>query len=143
MNHSHISSATRRFQNRNIYFLLVLLFPGLGIPAFSQTETKSEEPIFMIVEQQPEFPGGDEARRKFFSQNLKTPKSATNAKGKVFVSFVVNKDGTLQDQTLFKSLSDEYDQEALRVVKLMPKWIPGRQSGRALRVRCILPVEFR
>jgi len=76
----------------------------------------------MVVEQQPEFTGGLEARKKLFFQNLITPKPVPNMKiiGKVFISFVVNTDGSLQDVALLKSLLYAYDQEALRVVNLMP-----------------------
>lgn len=142
MNHSYVSKTTRHSRTQVICFFAMLTFLALGSSAFGQSGDKPGDTIFMVVEHQPEFPGGEQARKTFFSKNLKTPKSATEAKGRVVISFVVNADGTLQDQKVLRSLSDEYDQEALRVVKLMPKWVPGRQSGRALRVRYVLPVEF-
>ena len=133
-------------------FSITVIFIGVRDPAFSQVspenpevqklKTELDEPVFTIVEVQPEFPGGLEAKRKFFSQNLLIPKIKPELKGWVLISFIVNADGGLQDVTLFKSLYPEYDREALRVVKLMPKWIPGRQSGKRMRVKYIQSVKF-
>ena len=131
---------------------LTIILPGSGNLAFGQagsakpevqnSKEELEERIYMVVEKQPEFPGGEQAKKKFFSRNLVTPKNAPKMKGRVFVSFVVNRDGSLQDVTIFKSLHAAYDQEALRVVLSMPKWNPGMQSGRTLRVKYMQPVEF-
>jgi len=166
MKKSNLSIASRLF-TRNVghpnsfawyFFCLVIccsvtVLSGSGNFAFGQAESAKsnaqnskedlEERIYMVVEKQPEFPGGEQAKKKFFSRNLVTPKNAPKMKGRVFLSFVVNKDGSLQDVTVLKSLQAAYDQEALRVVLSMPKWNPGMQSGRALRVKYTQPVEFR
>lgn len=107
----------------------------------SKSPQVSNEKIFLVVEQQPEFPGGSIALKEYIAQNLVTPTPKTA--GKVFVSFVVNADGSLQDFELKKGLSPAHNEEALRLVKTMPKWQPGMQSGTALRVRYLLPIEFK
>lgn len=124
----------------------ILLVSKTYFPSFGQSNlNKSEERYFTVVEQQPEFPGGAEARKKFIIENLVIPQSAPNQKitGKAFISFIVNTDGSRQDVTLVKSLSAEHDKEALRVVNAMPQWTPGSQSGKMVRVKYMLPIEFR
>ncbi|MCK8492587.1 TonB family protein [Spirosoma sp. RP8] len=104
---------------------------------------KTEE-IFIGVEQQPEYPGGLEAMRSFLSKNLQYPRSAASAgvSGRVFVSFVVNSDGSLTDVQLLKGIGFGCDEEAIRVVQKMPHWKPGKQSGRPVRVKYNLPIAF-
>lgn len=118
------------------------------IPIFEdvQEEAVAEE-IFTVVEQMPEFPGGNEALMNFLNDNLKYPSIAreNNIQGKVYVEFTVTKSGKLEDI----SLKDDYDigggcgKEALRVVKMMPDWNPGEQRGVSVNVRMILPVTFK
>jgi protein TonB len=130
-------------------FVALAIFTGTGSQIFGQdTQHKTEqapakfsEPVFMVVEKQPEFPGGKFERSKFFAQNLTMPKAAKKSR-RIFVSFIVNTDGNLQDVVIAKGLSPEYDQEVLRVALSMPNWIPGSQSGKLIRVKYILPVEF-
>jgi len=110
-----------------------------------ETEIKKQpvERIFMVVEQQPEFIGGESARNKFMANHMILPKNPSERlSGKVFVSFVVNTDGSIQDATVVKSMGEAYDQEGIRLVNSMPRWKPGSQSGRVVRVRYILPVSF-
>ena len=109
-------------------------------------ELPEEETIYDIVEQQPEFPGGMQALMKFLRDNIQYPRISreNNSQGKAYVNFVVNTDGSIQDVEIMKSSSDVHlDREALRVVKSMPKWNPGKQAGKAVRVRFTLPVTFR
>ena len=103
-----------------------------------------EEQIFTVVEQQPEFTGGMAALGQYLSKNLRYPAAAqrANVAGRVFVSFVVNTDGSIQDVTVLKGLGFGTDEEAQRVVKSMPKWRPGKQSGRPVRVKYNLPINF-
>ncbi|MGV3560998.1 energy transducer TonB [Larkinella arboricola] len=103
-----------------------------------------EEQIFTVVEQNPEFPGGMSALGQFLSKNIRYPPAASraNVSGRVFVSFVVNTDGSIQDVTVLKGLGFGTDEEAMRVVKAMPKWRPGKQSGRPVRVKYNLPINF-
>ena len=104
---------------------------------------KTDEP-FVIVEQQPAFPGGMDALRNFLSKNLNYPRQAASAgvSGRVYVSFVVNTDGTLTDVQVLKGIGFGCDEEAKRVVSNMPRWQPGKQSGRAVRVKFNLPISF-
>ena len=99
---------------------------------------------FTVVEQQPEFPGGTAALGQYLGKNLRYPAAAqrANISGRVFISFVVNTDGSIQDVQVLKGLGFGTDEEAQRVVKGMPKWRPGKQSGRPVRVKYNLPINF-
>ncbi|MFC0185010.1 outer membrane transport energization protein TonB [Pseudarcicella hirudinis] len=103
-----------------------------------------EEEIFTAVEQQAEFPGGNAAFGKFLSKNLKYPSAAqrANVSGRVYVQFVVNTDGSIQDVQVLKSVGFGCDEEAVRVIKTVPKWTPGKQSGRPVRSRFTVPINF-
>ncbi len=103
-----------------------------------------DEQIFTAVEQQPEFPGGTTEMYKYLNKNIKYPGAASraNVSGRVFLQFVVNIDGSITDVEVVKGVGFGCDEEAVRVVKGMPKWKPGRQSGRAVRVKYTLPVNF-
>ena len=103
-----------------------------------------EEQIFQVVEQNPEFPGGMAALGQYLGKNLKYPAAASraNVSGRVFLTFVVNTDGSIQDIQVLKGLGFGCDEEAQRVVKGMPKWKPGKQSGRNVRVKYNLPISF-
>jgi len=107
-------------------------------------EAKVEEQIFTVVEQNPEFPGGISEMYKFLGKNIKYPSVASraNVSGKVFLTFVVNTDGSIQNVGVLKGLGFGCDEEATRVVKTMPKWKPGKQSGRPVRVKYNLPINF-
>ena len=105
-----------------------------------------EETIHQVVEQMPEFPGGMQALMKYLQQNINYPRISreNGSQGRSFIAFVVNTDGSIQAVEVMKSSSDVYlDKEAVRVVTGMPKWNPGKQAGKAVRVRFTLPVTFR
>lgn len=104
----------------------------------------AKETEFVVVEQQPEYPGGLNALRSFLGKNLQYPSPATSAgvSGKVYVSFVVAADGSLSDIAVLKGIGFGCDEEAIRVIRQMPKWKPGKQSGRPVRVRYNLPITF-
>jgi protein TonB len=104
----------------------------------------AEEEIFTVVEQQPSFPGGMEELMKFMQRNTKYPRAAQNAEiaGTVFVQFVVGSDGAIRDVQVVRGLGFGCDEEAVRVVKSMPNWAPGKQGGRAVTVRYTLPFRF-
>ena len=109
-------------------------------------EEVEEEQIFDVAEENPEFPGGTKALAKYFADNIKYPRVSrdNNSQGKTYVKFTVNSDGSIQDVEVIRSAGDIYlDKEAIRVVELMPKWKPGRQSGKPVRVKFVLPVNFR
>jgi protein TonB len=118
--------------------------PAMGPPAATQEEGDEGE-VFEIVEQNPMFPGGNEALMKWLSKNLKYPASAqeNGIQGRVLVQFVVNKDGSIVEPKVLRSVDPALDKEALRVVSTMPKWQPGKQRGKTVRVRFTLPVTFR
>jgi protein TonB len=101
--------------------------------------------IFEVVEQKPSFPGGDAALMSWLSQNIKYPSIAAEmgVQGRVIVQFVVEKDGSITDVKIAKSVDPSLDKEAARVIKSMPQWIAGRQNGSAVRVRFTVPVTFK
>ena len=101
--------------------------------------------IFQLVELQPEFPGGMAELIKYLKKNLRYPQicKEQGLQGRVIVQFVVNADSTITDVNVVKPVNPYLDQEALRVVKAMPKWKPGEQRGEPVRVRFTLPVTFR
>jgi len=104
-----------------------------------------EDKIFTVVEQQAEFPGGMEALYKFLNKNIRYPSSARRmgVDGKVYVQFVVDKEGKISDVSIIKSLSADCDKEAVRLVQLMPPWKPGRQNGRSVKSKFVLPLTFK
>ncbi|MBR5919353.1 MAG: energy transducer TonB [Prevotella sp.] len=111
----------------------------------AQPEPKEPERVFDVVEQMPQFPGGDAALMQYLSNNIKYPVVAqeNGVQGRVVVSFVVEKDGSITDVKVVRSVDPSLDKEAQRVVKSMPKWIPGKQNGSAVRVKYNVPVSFK
>lgn len=108
-------------------------------------EKPKEEEIFTAVEQNPEFPGGISEMYKFLGNNIKYPASAqrANVAGRVFVKFVVEKDGSIGNVEVLKGIGFGCDEEAIRVIKSMPKWNPGRQNGKNVRVFYNMPVVYK
>lgn len=104
-----------------------------------------ENKVFDVVEQMPSFPGGMGALMSWLSQNIKYPVIAAEngVQGRVIVQFVVERDGSITDVKVVRSVDPSLDKEAVRVVKSMPRWSPGKQNGQAVRVRFTLPVLFR
>jgi protein TonB len=103
-----------------------------------------EEEIFTIVEKMPEFPGGIEALFSYLGENIKYPDMAKDAhiEGKVYITFVVDKDGSIAGVKVLRGIGGGCDEEAIRVVKSMPKWYPGQQRGKSVRVQYNLPINF-
>jgi protein TonB len=112
-------------------------------PAAVEEEIVEEE-IFMIVEQVPEYPGGDEARLNFLRNNVKYPQMAREAgiQGTVYVSFTVEKDGGITQVKIMRGIGGGCDEEAIRVTKMMPKWKAGKQRGKEVRVSYNMPIKF-
>ena len=104
-----------------------------------------EEEVFMVVEDQPEFPGGTAALLEYLRKNIKYPAICreNNIQGRVIVSFIVNKDGAIVEPEVIKGVNPSLDKEALRVISGMPKWKPGSQRGKPVRVKYTVPVNFR
>ncbi len=113
----------------------------------AQPEEKKEEEtrVFDVVEQMPSYPGGSGALMEYLSKNIKYPPVAeeNGVQGRVILQFVVERDGSITDVKVLKSVDPSLDKEAIRVVKSMPRWIPGKQNGQAVRVKFTLPVTFR
>ena len=103
-----------------------------------------EEEVFLVVEDDPEFPGGLSALSQYLASNIKYPQLAkeNNITGKVFVSFVVEKDGSVGQVKILRDIGGGCGAEAVRVVKAMPKWKPGKQRGKPVRTQFNLPVDF-
>jgi TonB family protein len=110
----------------------------------SNDQKPQEEEVYTVVEKMPQYPGGDEARIKFLRENIKYPEEArkNGISGMVFVSFVVEKDGKITDVKLLRGVHELLDEEALRVVRIMPAWNPGIQRGKPVRVQYNLPIQF-
>ena len=108
-------------------------------------EASDEVPVFQVVEEMPEFPGGMGECLKFLGKNIKYPVEAQKAgvQGKVIVQFVVEKDGNIANPKVVRSIDPDLDGEAVRVISIMPKWKPGMQKGQAVRVKYTVPVTFR
>lgn len=118
----------------------------IAAPVEAPEEEEEEEVIFVVVESMPEFPGGQQALFKFLSENVKYPVIAqeNGIQGRVICQFVVNKDGSIVDVEVVRSGGDpSLDKEAVRVIKSMPKWKPGKQRGKAVRVKYTVPVNFK
>ena len=109
-----------------------------------EAEDEKEDEIFVFVEDQPGYPGGDAARIKYLQDNIKFPVMAIEGgiQGTVYVTFVVEKDGRITSVKVLRGIGGGCDEEAVRVIKKMPRWKPGKQRGRAVRVQFNMPVRF-
>jgi TonB family protein len=114
------------------------------IPIIAEKEEIEEMEIFTVVESMPEFPGGDATRMKFLQENIRYPQLAreNGIQGTVFVTFVVEVDGSLTDVRVLRGIGGGCNEEALRLVETMPNWIPGNQRGNPVRVQFNMPVRF-
>ncbi len=121
---------------RSVAAILLLFVGAVSIWAQQQYE---------VVDENPKFPGGYPALKAFLQANLTYPLEANvkGIEGRVLVSFVVNRDSTITDIKVVEKVHPLLDEEAVRVIKLMPKWEPGKKDGKAVRVRFSLPVTFR
>jgi protein TonB len=109
-----------------------------------EIEEESDDEFFMVVENMPEFPGGDLGLMKYIQRNVKYPPIAKeyNITGKVYVSFIVDKSGSVTNVKIVRGVDKTLDAEALRVVKSLPKYKPGKQRGKAVRVMFTIPINF-
>ncbi|WP_247236042.1 energy transducer TonB [Telluribacter sp. SYSU D00476] len=128
---------------RQLMLLLALagLWTMAGTPA---AYAQSEEKIYTEVDKSPEFPGGVRAMYEYLARNIQYPTMAARNKvqGKVMTTFVVGEDGTIRDITVKSGVNKEVDQEAVRVIKRMPKWVPGELQGQRVAVQYNLPINF-
>lgn len=121
--------------------MLVLLFSFMT----STAQTKKNNMVFDVVEVMPQYPGGQIAMLKYFMENMKYPEQAMKKgiQGRVAVRFIVEKDGSISNVSPIHPVHPLLDKEAIRVVKSMPKWSPGKQHGKPVRVQLIVPVMFK
>lgn len=107
-------------------------------------DQQDDTPIFTVVEDMPMFPGGKEAMYKYLGENITYPSEAKkdSISGTVYVTYVVEKDGSVSNIRLLRGVREDLDNEAMRVIKEMPKWTPGKQRGKAVRVQYNLPIKF-
>jgi protein TonB len=110
----------------------------------SEEKEVEETEIFTVVEESPGFPGGDEARIKFLQENIKYPTMARESgiQGTVYVTFVVEKGGNVSDVKILRGIGGGCDEEAIRVIRAMPRWNPGKQRGKSVRVQFNMPIKF-
>jgi protein TonB len=116
----------------------------VDLPPETPAVDPNEGKVFTIVEEMPTFPGGEEELLKYLQKNIKYPPPAreNGIMGVVYVTFVVDKDGKIKDSKVLRGIGGGCDEEALRVIKTMPQWKPGKQNGRAVQVQYNVPVRF-
>ena len=109
-----------------------------------QEEDVQQQPVFVVVEQMPHFPGGDKALMKYLATHIKYPALAKESgiQGRVFINFVVEPNGKIDHVKVLRGIGGGCDEEAVRVVEGMPRWVPGRQRGKPVRVSFNLPIKF-
>jgi periplasmic protein TonB len=132
-------------QKISFLLLVISLTTAFSRPCLAQADPEQQgEEIFTIVEQSPEFPGGEEARIKFLVEHIKYPEQAKEEgiEGTVYASFVVEKDGSISNVIILRGVGSLLDKEVIRIIHLMPKWKPGQQRGKAVRVQYNMPVKF-
>jgi TonB family protein len=107
-------------------------------------QTQKEKKVYTVVDKEPSFPGGAGALKKFWEENIQYPEEAKkkNVTGDVFATFVVRSDGSVTDIKIIRGIGHGCDEELVRVIKLMPKWVPGEQKGEKVDVQFNLPVKF-
>lgn len=117
----------------------------VAAPVAAPIQEEDEQVIFQVVEEMPHFPGGEQALMKWLSENIRYPVIAqeNGIQGRVICQFVVNTDGSIVDIQVVRGVHPSLDEEAVRVIKSMPKWVPGKQRGKPVRVRFTLPINFK
>lgn len=128
-----------------LYFILIGILSCSSTRLLAQNTDKSEDKPLFSAEQMPQFPGGDEALLKFIKENLKYPQASAEAgiEGRVTIRFVINREGAVTDVTVIRGLDAHCDNEAVRVVKMMPNWTPGRLNGTTVPIYYTLPVVYK
>lgn len=129
---------------KRLLAVLGVMFGLLSTIDGNASVTRDGDEVYIIVEQMPIFPGGDEALRNYVTNNVQYPEEASKKKlqGRVFVSFVVDTNGSTSDVKIARSVHPLLDEEAMRVVKSMPKWSPGKHKGKVVKVSYTIPINF-
>lgn len=127
-------------------FLLLLSAIFLTNMAFCQEEKKvsGDEPVFVVVEEQAEFPGGLDSMYAYIQKNLVYPEKAKaeGIEGRVFVSFIIEKDGSISNILIKRAIGGGCEEAVVEMIKNMPKWNPGKQKGKPVRCQFTLPIKF-
>ena len=128
-----------------IILLLATLFFFCATTVFAQNANEDTNKAYEVVDEMPSFTGGQNALMQFLANNVKYPTVAfeNGVQGRVLVGFIVDRDGSLSNVKVERSVDPSLDKEAVRVVKAMPKWQPGKQKGSAIRVKFTVPIVFR
>jgi protein TonB len=116
----------------------------LSFGAFAQSEVSVDDEVFVVVEEQAEFPGGLDSMYAYIVKNLKYPEAAKEKgiEGRVFVSFIIEKDGSISNVKLLRGIGGGCDEASVEMVKNMPKWKPAKQRGKPVRCQFTLPIKF-
>lgn len=124
-------------------FSLICFFFMMALPMNAQSESSTK--VYDVVDEMPSFPGGQNCLMTFIAQNMVYPVKAqeNGVQGRVIISFVVETDGSIIDVKVARSVDPYLDREAMRVVKAMPKWTPGKKDGKPVRVKYTVPMVFR
>ena len=127
-----------------IIMSLMVLFGLTTVSAQKTVVAQKNQQVFDVVEQMPEYPGGPGALIEYLSQNVKYPEDAKQQKieGRVLATFVVETDGSVSNVEVVKPAFPSLDAEAVRLLSAMPKWIPGKQNGKVVRVKFTVPISF-
>jgi protein TonB len=144
---SNVSGKVRLFFTLPLMALLIILIGAInGSISFASSggHQDKKEKIYTKCDQMPMFPGGDELY-KFIPANIVYPEAAkkTGVVGTVFVQFVVAKDGSITQVAVVKGIGSGCDEEAVRVIKMMPKWSPGKEKGKPVNVKIVIPISFK
>ncbi len=128
-------------------FAIICLALGFYVYSFAQSvPTLDKDSIYVVVEKMPQFPGGQQALFKYLSENLKWPAGEWHGidRCRIVVRCIVEKDGALTNIEIYESCGiEDFEKESLRVLRAMPNWIPGEQEGKKVRVRYIVPINFK
>ena len=118
--------------------IIIVLFAGIAVAT-----AVGQDQVFRSVEHMPQFPGGEAALMKYIDSHLQEPQTQEKITGNVVLQFIVQSDGSIDEVKVVRSLHPDYDKEAVRVVKSLPKFSPGRQNGQVVAVWYTVPVNFR
>lgn len=126
------------------YIPVLFLFSVFTYTVDAQNKVNEKSDVYRTVDEMPVYPGGNDALRNFITQNVTYPEKAKKEgiRGKVFVSFVINKKGEVTKAKIERGVSPELDKEALRVIKSLSKWTPGKEKGKLAKVQFTVPINF-
>ncbi|MBR5781508.1 MAG: energy transducer TonB [Bacteroidales bacterium] len=124
-------------------FLIMFFMAFVSVNAYSQSDDSDNE-VYSMVDERAQFPGGQNEMLKYLQENLQYPEAAkaNNVHGRVIVKFIVERDGSLSDIKVMKGIGSGCNEEAIRLIQSMPKWKPGKNKGKEVRVSMMVPVNF-